>query len=185
MSIISTQPLHCLPDISATTAWHTDTSVQAGVQAVLRISKQTSPVCQGGVRQNEPFARESVSCQPRQAYLPMHIWVKNFRAELHCTHTRIKFDRLTLCRYDEAVARSPEGATNGYCSGTKISSPNAPLSNGEWGGPCQMDKTEGRYIGNAGNVCHLGFEREGEMGEDGHWHRGQAVANARPAFPYL
>lgn len=34
-----------LPDISATTAWHTDISVQAGVQAVLRISKQTSPVC--------------------------------------------------------------------------------------------------------------------------------------------
>lgn len=115
----------------------------------------------------------------------MHIWVKNFRAELHCMHTCIKLDRLTLCRYDEAVARSPEGATNGYCSGTRISSLKAPLSNGEWGGPCQMDKTEGRYIGSAGHVCQWGFECEGEMGEDGHWHRGQAVANARPAFPYL
>ena len=34
--------------MSATTAWQTDSSVQAGVQAFLRMSRQISPVCGWG-----------------------------------------------------------------------------------------------------------------------------------------
>jgi hypothetical protein len=34
-----------LPDISATMAWHRDRSVQAGLHALVRMSRHISPVC--------------------------------------------------------------------------------------------------------------------------------------------
>ena len=45
------------PDMSATTAWQTDSRVQAGLQAVLRMSRQISPVCKhvvGWIRFRKP-----------------------------------------------------------------------------------------------------------------------------------